>query len=215
MVRPIIAYVDEQADERDNFYADAYDSGLFDEIHLVQPGADLDGTVSELIDLKIDALVSDFNLTDAGPLNYSGEDLVSRFLSIRSGFPCFIRTSYEEDALKSSADVNRIYSKDISADQSAGRSLFGRVVLQIERHRRQMLDWQERLSVLLDIPAEERTAADVQTIIELDDLLEASMGNDQRVPKDVKAQLLQKRDTLADETAKLIAEMRRALGDEA
>lgn len=215
MPPPSIAYVDEHEDERANFFADALDSELFDQIHLIHPDQDLEAMVAVLMDLKIDALVTDYRLTDAAPLGYSGEHLVERFLSLRHEFPCFIRTSYEEAALQTSADVNRVYSKDVGADEHAGRSLFKRVALQIEHHRQQIERWQNELGDLLKIPPEELTATEVEQILDLDAKLESSMGDDVRIPKSVKATLFTARDDLLAETERLVSEMKRALGDEA
>ena len=213
--RPSIAYVDEHPDERDNFFGDAFDSGLFEHIHLIHPDQDLEVTIATLLELNIDALVTDFNLTDAAPLGYSGERLVERMLEIRSEFPCFIRTSYEEAALDMSADVNRVYSKDMAADEHAGRSIFKRISLQIERHRKQIEQWKNDLQKLLDVAPADRTAADVDAILKLDERLEASVGNDVRIPAAVKETLFSVRDDLLSETEKLVNDMKRALGDPA
>ena len=65
-------------------------------------------------------------------------------------------TSYEKDALSSSADVNRVYSKDISADAHSDRSLFEWIALQIKKHRDLVESWQDELEALVAIPAETR-----------------------------------------------------------
>ena len=173
----------------------------------------IDEMLAYILSLDIDALITDFNLTEAAPLEYSGEQLVERFLAVRAEFPCFIRTSYEEDALSSSADVNRVYSKDISADAHSGRSLFERIALQIKKHQELVEGWQVELEKLVAIPAEERRARDVERLIELDHKLEATLGADAQVPKGVKVDVLAKRHELLDETEKLIADIRRELGE--
>lgn len=211
--RPNIAYIDEKDDERDNFFTDAFDSELFAEIYRVEPLQNIDEMLAYILSLDIDALITDFNLTEAAPLEYSGEQLVERFLAVRAEFPCFIRTSYEEDALSSSADVNRVYSKDISADAHSGRSLFERIALQIKKHQELVEGWQVELEKLVAIPAEERRARDVERLIELDHKLEATLGADAQVPKGVKVDVLAKRHELLDETEKLIADIRRELGE--
>lgn len=213
MARPSIAYVDEQSDERDNFYGDAYFSELFENIYPIAPDQNIDVTLSEILDLKIDALVTDFNLSDAGPIGYSGEDLVARLLSIRKDFPCFIRTSWEEDALRTSADVNRVYSKNPRDDERAGRTLFHRIALQIDRYERTIAGWRAELDALMGLGPAERNAADVALILELDGKLEASMGNDMGLPTDVKNSLFQVRDGLLEETERLVADMKRALNE--
>lgn len=211
MPRPSIAYVDEQADERDNFFGDAYDSELFENIYPIAPDPDINVTLAQLMELKIEALVTDFNLSDAAPLGYSGEDLVARFLTIRKEFPCFIRTSWEEDALRMSADVNRVYSKNPKDDERAGRPLFHRIALQIERYERQIAAWQAELDTLMAITPAERNAADIARILELDGKLESSIGHDMGLPMDVKKSLFDVRDSLLEETERLVADMKRAL----
>lgn len=213
MPRPSIAYVDEQPDERDNFFGDAYDSGLFEEIHLIAPNPDIDVTLAELKELKIEALVTDFNLSAAGPLGYSGEELVARFLRIRNEFPCFIRTSWEEDALRTSADVNRVYSKNARQDERAGRTLFHRIELQIQHYKKQIDRWRFELDELMAIEPAKRNAAHVEQILELDGKLESSIGDDMGLPKDVKKSLFDVRDSLLEETELLVTEMKRALDD--
>lgn len=106
---PRIAYIDENEDARGNFFADAYYSGFFDEVHVLAPEPTLDQMVEKLFELQIDAVVSDFQLTDAGPVDYTGELLIDAILAKRADFPCFIQTSFDEVALKAAEDVNRVY----------------------------------------------------------------------------------------------------------
>ncbi len=209
---PNIAYVDEREDERDNFFNDAYDSGRFGEIHLIAPLQNIEEMLSHILSLNVEALITDFNLTDAAPLEYSGEQLVERFLEIRADFPCFIRTSFEEDAVAESADVNRVYSKDMSGDAHQGPSLFERIVHQIGKHQELVESWRQEMARLSAIPSEERLAKDVERIVELDHKLEASLGADAQVPLEAKFAAPQ-RSKLLTETEKLIADIKRELGE--
>ncbi|MCY4306126.1 MAG: hypothetical protein OXC62_15325 [Aestuariivita sp.] len=211
--RPNIAYIDEKDDELANFYTDAYDSDLFGKIYLLKPLQNIEEMLKHILSLDIDALITDFNLTEAAPLEYSGEQIVERFLGIRADFPCFIRTSFEQDALSSSADVNRVYSKDINADAHSGRSLFERVAQQIQKHQDLVKSWEEELVQLVAIPVDERQARHVSRLIELDHKLEASLGADAQVPIEVKKDVFRKRNELLHATENLIADMKRALGE--
>lgn len=213
MLRPSIAYVDEQEDERDNFFTDAYDSDLFQEIYLIHPSSDMDATVAELLELKIEALVTDFNFSAGGPMGYSGEDLAAQFLTFRNGFPCFIRTSWEEEAYHASSDVNRVYSKDITKDKVIGRVLFDRIILQIESHKRQIANWASKLEALMAIAPADRNAADIDDILDLDEKLESSIGGDIALSQDAKRSLFDIRDGLLEEAERLVDDMKRALRD--
>jgi len=212
-MRPIIAYVDEEKDERDNFYGDAFDSGLFHDIFILHPEQNMEEFVERILDLGIDALVTDFNLSEADQLSYDGEELVSALLAIRSDFPCFIRTSFDEDALRTSDDVNRVYSKNAEDDEHAGRYLFDRIAMQIEHYKRKIVSWQEELAFLLELEQEQRTASQIEKMIELDTKIEASLGKNMAIPASIKKKLLEKEDALLAETERLIDDIKRTLGN--
>lgn len=214
---PSIAYIDEEADARDDFETDAFQSGLFGTIHALAPEPDLDAMVDALLELKIDAVISDFRLTAAGPVGYTGEALVNAFLAKRAGFPCFIQTSVDDLALKAADDVNRVYSKNPSADTGGREMFFRRIVLQIERHHARLAEWREELEKLLAIDRAKLSEADIDRIVELDQAVEEYFGLDGAASRRTKrnvlsdAKLMEREDALIAETEKLIAAMRGAL----
>lgn len=208
--RPSIAYVDEHEDERSNFFNDAFDTELFSAIHLVAPTKDLDGLLESLLSLDIDALVSDFNLSEAGPLSYDGDKLVSAFMSVRSDFPCFIRTAYGDQAISSAEDVNRVYSKGGGGDKEEGRDLFARIVHQINRYKARLHAWQEELNDINARPGR-LSAAEVERAIELDGKIESSISRNSSIPSHIKKHLLELDSSLVEEAEKLINQMRSAL----
>lgn len=216
--RPVIVYVDEIEDERANFYTDAFNSKRFSEIHLVPPSAELDDIMACLLDMHFDALVTDFNLSEAAVVNYNGGDLVERFLTVKREFPCFIRTTYDDDAMGSTDDVNRVYSKALPEDHNLGRNLFERIARQIDRHRNKVVEWQEEFEALLAMPTDARTAIEIQRILELDNWIEASTGGDSALPSAAKEGLLkkeglfEKEGELLKQTELLISQIKGALG---
>jgi hypothetical protein len=216
---PSIAYVDESEDERSNFHGDAIDSELFDQIITLHPDDKLEDLVAKLVELRIDALISDFNLSDAGPKTYTGAEVVEAFLRVRNDFPCFIMTSYAEDAMISSSDVNRVYSKDRQKEQSTRRNLFKRISYQVDHHRARLEEWEAEFDALAAIAPDALTAPQADRLLHLDSLLEAHFSADQAVAGSIKRQLLdrnglfEKRDELIGETEKLIDAMKRALDE--
>lgn len=214
---PNIAYIDEEADARDDFTTDAYQSGVFGTIYALAPAPELDAMVDVLLDLKIDAVISDFRLTEAGPVSYTGEALVNAFLAKRAGFPCFIQTSVDDLALKAADDVNRVYSKNPNAGTGGREMFFRRIVLQIERHHARLAEWREELETLLAIDRSELSEADIDRIVELDQSVEEYFGRDEAASRRTKrnilndAKLMEREDALIAETEKLIAAMRGAL----
>ncbi|MDU9399379.1 hypothetical protein [Pseudomonas sp. zfem003] len=208
--RPSIAYVDEHEDERSNFFNDAFDTEFFNTIYLVAPTKDLDELLDGLLSLDIDALVSDFNLSEAGPLSYDGDKLVSAFMSVRCDFPCFIRTAYGDQAISSAEDVNRVYSKGGGRDKEDGRDLFARIVHQINRYKSRLHAWQEELDDLNNRPGR-LSAAEVERAIELDGKIESSISRKSSIPSHIKKHLLEFDGSLIEEAENLIKHMRSAL----
>lgn len=216
---PSIAYVDEHDDARADFFTDAYQSGLFSEVHVLAPEATLPEMIDKLFELEIDALISDFQLSEATPVDYNGEILVEALLARRAGFPCFIQTSFDDAALKAADDVNRVYSKNPKASAGGRDQFLQRIILQIERHRMRLAAWQAELGELLALDRAGLNAAQVDRIVELDELIESNMGLDHSLSKQAKRDLLKDENlagrqlNLLDETERLIDEMRRALDD--
>lgn len=214
---PSIAYIDELEDARADFFTDAYQSGLFKDIHILAPEATLTEMVDRLLNLQIDAMISDFQLTEAGPVDYNGEALVEAILARRAGFPCFIQTSFDDAAMRAADDVNRVYSKNPKTGTGGREQFLQRISLQIERHHARLTEWGDELKKLLAIDREALTALQVERILELDEAIEKNMGLDDQIARQAKRDLLKDESLssrhidLIDKTEKLIAEMRRAL----
>lgn len=215
--KPSIAYIDEIEDARADFLTDAWQSGLFEEVHVLPPEPTLNEMLDKLAHLGVDAVISDFRLTEAGPVEYNGERLLEALSARRAGFPCFIQTSRPEEALQVADDVNRVYSKDPNA--GTGRAQFlQRIVLQIEKHQSRMAAWQKELEELLTIDRKALTSTQVDRILELDQAIEENIGADDPVSRQVKRELLSgslfsRQAELLEATEKLIADMRKALNE--
>lgn len=216
-LRPNIAYIDEDKDARDDFVTDAFQSGLFEDIHALPPESQLEDMVNILLELRIDAVISDFRLTEAGSVAYNGELLVNAFLAQRAGFPCFIQTSVDDLALKAADDVNRVYSKNPNAGTGGREQFLQRIVIQIERHHARLEEWKRELASLLEIDRAKLTEADIDRIVELDQSIEDYYGMDGSVSRRTKrniisdGKLMAREEALIAETEKLIADMRDAL----
>lgn len=212
--KPNLLYVDEFADERDNFVTDAIDTELFGTVHALEPKRELPDMLADLLECNFDALVSDYNLSEGGPVNYTGEELVSAYLNIRPDFPCFIRTSYEGHALAKSSDVNRVYSKGNLEDAHSKSPFFERITIQVQHHRLMLENWKNELLQLLPIlDSEDVNAKAVERIVELDTLIEQYFGSDSAVPANIKGNLLKKQHELLIETERLIADIEHRLGE--
>ena len=184
----VIAYIDEIKDERDNFFNDAFDYDPDLKVILIDPGnfPNLKELIGRLNQISVDAIISDFKLTENANINYSGEQIVNHMSEYRNKFPCFIMTSYEENAIMESSDVNMVYSKG----DGISEKFFNRVISQIKHYQTQINSWENELLELLKIPINERTAKDNELIIELDHYLEKSLYGKSTVPKEVKKDII-------------------------
>jgi len=217
------AYVDEDKDAREDFANDAHLAGFEEnEITVVDPDKyqELDEMVEYLLQLRVDALITDYDLTQFSTVNYTGNDLINCILQKLPEFPCFVRTNYESKAVGTTSDVNRIYSKLNKDKETNGEdepvSFFDRVKRQIQGYRSTIEKRQAKLFELLEIPNEILTPSQIEQILELDDFLEKSVGGGDAsiLIKNVKRNaLLSKRNILIDETDRLIKKIQDRLDD--
>ena len=219
----IIAYIDEKKVERDNFLRDMDPLPEEVEIEVVDPKPfpEINKMIDHLLDLKIDALISDFDLTQGVMLDYSGQELIDGFREQRPEFPCYLRTAYEDAAIKATSDVNIVFSKEDQENNNTPKKQTSefelqnldirRIMSQIDKYRSRIEDWTIKLQKLLEIPDAERTADDNDRILQLDHCLEFALGGNSTIPRSVKEDM-GKRNKLIKETEDLISEIRKKLG---
>ena len=203
----VIAYVDGVEAERESFVTDSYLQG---ENNMIIKAVDpkhkpnVDQMVYHLLDLNIDALVTEYKLSEFAVVNYSGKDLLDCMLQNRPEFPCFIRTHYEKEAIQEQMDVNMVYKKP--------GPYFIRVMIQIENYRARINDRQNELIALMKIDPDKRTDGQIDQILELDYFLEKSLGGAYAIPKNLKRDIfVGKRMKLIEEAEQLIKEIRHQL----
>ncbi len=211
-----IAYIDEKTDERNNFFSDAYNAGFREEeIKLVdpEPWKDPEKLIEYVLEDHIDVIIIDYFLSEVAELNYSGHDLADHLLRLRPGFPCFVLTSFEAKALNDSSDVNLIYSK-ISSIKFDRVINFDRVRTQVQNYQTRIEGWEKKLLELLAIPKAERTAPQIEKIVELDRLIENALGGEYKLSNRVKEFLREDtefRKGLMEKTQELIDEIKSRL----
>lgn len=207
-----ILYIDEQKDQLADFQADAELSDLFDNVLILEPKSNLNDMVNEILTLKVDAVISDFALSEAAIVNYNGDQLLDAIQKVRYNFPCFLRTSYEDDAVSHTSDVNRIYVKADSLNQHSQANLFKRVAAQVKVYNRMYQEMkQEHCSLRLKLSQSSLDAIEVERLVELDDILESYLSAEQKTPTEVKRFALERFEQLMESTDKLISEIEAGL----
>lgn len=194
-----IIFVDEQKSDIDDFldYVDAKNTRESFEVIPEFPLEDLDEMVDLILKQNPDAVITDFMLNEYKEevkhnVPYNGVQLVQEILSIREGFPCFVMTSFDDDAIKVSNDVNLIYIKNIlhgaEKDTKAKANFLERVENQINHYKSKIEESEKKLEELVKLRAEGRAGIrEEQDIIELDNFLEMSIDKRNAIPPDYKS----------------------------
>lgn len=181
-----VAYIDESQEEIGKFQRFCYPT--FEVIPII-PKASISDTCLDILENHVDAVVSDFEFSEqASDIKYDGTDIISLFLSKREGFPVFIFTSYEPEAISKSDDVNIVYEKgekyltDDSGNITKNQRLIERIKLQIEKYKHKLETEEKRL---LELIAESKKrkldAFEKEELAELDSKIEKALDKESRI----------------------------------
>lgn len=172
-----IAYIDE--DQTDIRRFQRFSFNYFDVIPII-PKDSIEDTCQEILEQHVDAIISDFDFAEQlTTVHYDGTDLVSLFLKKREGFPVFILTSYEEDAITKGEDVNIIYEKK---EMDEGEMFLERVKAQIEKYIHKLELEETRLLELIAQSKKRRLdAIEMEELSELDSKIEKSLDKESRI----------------------------------
>ncbi len=205
-----IAYIDESREEIEKFQRFCYPT--FEVVKII-PLPSKEETCSLILESHVDAVVSDFEFSEqASDIKYDGTDLISLFVSKREGFPVFIFTSYEDEAVRKSDDVNIIYEKgekyltDSSGNISKNEKLIERIRLQIEKYKHKLEASESRiLELIAESKRRSLDAIEIEELSELDSKIEKALDKESRIPNILRndkeasdlSELLKKVDELA------------------
>ncbi len=201
-----IAYIDEDQSDIRRFQRFSYN---FFEVVPIIPKDSIEETCNEIIESHVDAIVSDFEFAEQiSTVHYDGTDLVSLFLKKREGFPVFILTSYEDDAISKGEDVNIIYEKK---EMDEGEQFLERVKAQIEKYKHKLETDEKRLLALIaESKKRKLDALEQEELAELDSKIEKALDKESRISKILRedkeaselSELLKKVDELAKSLGK-------------
>lgn len=192
-----ILFIDEETDAIEEFKDYADETTTSEQIVVLDefPQPSLDEMIETIIKINPDAVITDFMLNEKKTsikygVEYNGIDLVKKFISIRDDFPCFVMTSFDDDAVKESDDVNIVYIKDIlhsEKNSNVKASFLEKVVSQITHYRARIDSSEKELKQLIELrKTGKATIVDENRIIELDHFLEQSVDRKNSIPKEFK-----------------------------
>ena len=188
-----ILFIDEEKRQQDEF-ADFMDHYL-DRVELIccYPLSTLVDTIAMIDELHPDAIVSDFKLNDIKDdikynVSFDGSELMDAYLDERPGFPCFVLTSFDDEAIYRSHDLNIVYLKrDLHPSKDDKITFADRIIQKIVSYQAEISNAQERLNDLMELRRNNQaTSKDEQELIELDSFLERSLGQKTQVPAGMK-----------------------------
>ena len=189
-----LVFIDEEKDQHEHFmdYMDA--AGEQFEVVCLYPEADLESMINRLEECHPDAIVSDYLLNEMKEnikynVPYNGVELVQSYRDIRPGFPCFVITSYDKDAVAEIEDVNLVYVKGLltNGEQSNKAKFYDRIKAQIEKYKNSIELAQKELNKLLKKrESDTLDMAEEERIVDLDNFLEKSLDNYTSLPSQMK-----------------------------
>ena len=178
-----ILFIDEEKRQQDEFadFMDHYQDRV--ELICCYPLSTLVDTIAMIDELHPDAIVSDFKLNDIKDdikynVSFDGSELMDAYLDERPGFPCFVLTSFDDEAIYRSHDLNIVYLKrDLHPSKDDKITFADRIIQKIVSYHAEISNAQERLNDLMELRRNNQaTSKDEQELIELDSFLERSLG---------------------------------------
>jgi len=177
-----VAYIDEDESDIRRFRRFADD--FFNVIPLI-PDRDIERTVFNIFEQKVDAIIADFELSEQNvSIHYNGAELVRFILEEREQFPVFILTSYEEDAVSKGDDVNIVYEKNIMND---GETFLVKVKSQIEKYIHRLETAESRIFELTEkSKTSTLDAYEEEELFKLDAMIEKAFDKKSKIPENLK-----------------------------
>ena len=180
-----VGYLDEDESDIAQFhdFVNQYNNYEFCDL---KPQRALSGTIEEILNLHLDIIVVDYLINEYMDIDYTGLMVIDELKKKIRDFPCMLLTSHPDEALEISFDTNSVYSKSVpfGNDEEQKNILAIKIKKNAENYKKRIFDAEKELEELnsldkLSVTQEER-------LIELDDFLEANLGNDWKTPQHLK-----------------------------
>ena len=189
-----ILFIDEEKNQHDNFldYMDKIEDKV--EVKCLYPEENMDMMLQIVEDEHPDAIVADYQLNEMKTeiqynVSYNGAELVNAYREKRPNFPCFVITSYDNDAISTSKDVNLVYVKILmnGGEGDAKAKFHDKIVEQVCKYKKAINDAQTELTVLIQKKHEKCLSLhEEDRLVELDSFLEKSLDSYSTIPADIK-----------------------------
>jgi len=178
------------------------------------PQNTLENFMNEIVDENFDAIITDHKLHEENAnISFDGIDLVREILSSKIGFPCFVLTSFDDEAVIHGDDVNIVYIKglmDRDGENKAHATFLDKIENQIKHYRKRIQNSEnELLSLIEKSKKTSLNAHEEARLLELDTFIEKSTNQPSSLPKHLKStKNLNKLHKMINSTDVLLAELR-------
>lgn len=211
-----VLFIDEEKGQHDLFqdYMDTVADQIC--VECVYPEPDLDDMIAKIEEFHPDAIVTDYLLNDIKEdvkynIPYTGVELVQKYRSIRTDFPCFIITSFDNEAVSETDDVNLVYVKVLLTNGEEGfkAHFYDKIKEQISKYKSTIASAKAELANLIEKKSKEGLQPYEETrVIELDDYLEKTLDNHEALPAAMKeASFLKNMATMIDKIDDVLAKL--------
>lgn len=189
-----VMFIDEESTQHEDFEDHFEEYWPEAKVICVFPSPTLNEMMEEIEQHQPNAIVVDFQLNDKKTdvdynVCYNGIELLKEIQAQKFDFPCFVLTSYDDDAVADSDDVNFVYiKKNLHFSSDEGKVSFAqRVKSQIDKYLARIENAKAELSVLLEKrKSGKANVKDEGRIIELDSFLEKTMDATGAIPDEMK-----------------------------
>lgn len=190
----MVMFIDEESTQHEDFEDHFEEYWPEAKVICVFPSPTLNEMMEEIEQHQPNAIVVDFQLNDKKTdvdynVCYNGIELLKEIQAQKFDFPCFVLTSYDDDAVADSDDVNFVYiKKNLHFSSDEGKVSFAqRVKSQIDKYLARIENAKAELSVLLEKrKSGKANVKDEGRIIELDSFLEKTMDATGAIPDEMK-----------------------------
>jgi len=211
-----ILFVDEvQADIR-RFQRYVHRKDIDNKFELVveTPENTLENFMNKISNENFDAIITDHKLHEENAnISFDGIDLVREIQKEKIDFPCFVLTSFDDEAVINGDDVNIVYIKglmDTDGENKAHATFLDKIENQIKHYRKRIEDSEEELLALSKKSNDKPLNADEEArLLELDTFIEKATNQPSSLPENLKStKNLDELHQMIENTDKLLAELK-------
>ena len=137
-----IIFIDEENSQHELFQTYIEESDRQLEVKCLFPKSSLEEMLETIVEETPDAIVSDYLLNDIKEdidynIPYTGVELVKQFQQERPNFPCFIITSFDNEAVAETNDVNLVYIKALltNGETNTKARFYDKIFEQIAKYK--------------------------------------------------------------------------------